>query len=345
MTYLEKISKQGYYIIAEIGVNYYEISEKEHISLLDAAKMMITAAAENGADAVKFQTYMADRFVSPLYAKDMYEAVQKYERFGESEYKELSAFSVQKGVDFFSTPFDTISVDYLSPLTGMFKIASADITNIPLIEEISQRDKPILLSVGAAEKAEIDQAIAIITKYNTHTITLLHCVLEYPTPYEDANLERIRTLKKLYPHAIIGYSDHTIADQTMQVLLSAYITGAQVIEKHFTLDKTILENDHSHSMDARDLRTLKEKLGFVSKLMGCGDIGCLEHEKTVQEVARRAAYAAEDIFKGDILTEDMIVMKRPYKNGLSYTDVVSLFGKAANRDVLQDEQLHHIDFS
>ncbi|MBQ9277755.1 MAG: N-acetylneuraminate synthase family protein [Lachnospiraceae bacterium] len=354
MDYYSKIKEQGYYIIAEVGVNYYEIAEKYDISLIDAAKKMMFEAKNAGADCVKFQTYKAGKLAmkdSPgswdrndIAVETQYELFTLYDKFNASDYEELYEYSKEIGIDFMSTPFDEDSSDYLNDYMEVYKISSSDISNYPLITNIAKKNKPIIMSVGAADLDEIEAEIELIKKYNDKQITILHCVLEYSTPYEHANLLKIKSLKEKYPDAIIGYSDHTKPDEHMDVIKTAYLLGAKVIEKHFTLDKTIkFKNDHFHSMDPDDLRKIKQGFDFINKIKGSGDIICLPSEVTTKESVRRSAVCKDGIKKGEILTYDKIVFKRPFK-GLSPSETDRLIGKKAKKDIAEDELILKNDF-
>ena len=353
--YYNKIKQQGYYIIAEAGVNYYEFAERFSVSPLDAAKMMVKAASENGADAIKFQTYKAkylamkdspgawDRNDIPV--ETQYELFQMYDRLGENDYKELSEYSEKIGIEFLSTPFDLESADYLESYMEEYKISSSDISNIPLITKIAQKNLPIILSTGASTVEEIDEAVNLIRKYNNRKLTLLHCVLEYPTPYSEANLLKIQSLKERYPDVIVGYSDHTKPDEMMDVLKTAFILGAKVIEKHFTLDKTIKKrNDHFHSMDCDDLKKLKTSLDFVKLISGSATLGCQEEEISTRNSVRRSAVSACAIKKGTIVTEEMVIFKRP-GTGIAPKDFATIIGKVAINDIPEDTLLNFSDFN
>lgn len=352
--YYKKIEKQKYYIIAEAGVNYYEFAERYSVLPLEGAKMMVKAAAENGADAIKFQTYKAkylamkdspgawDRNDIPV--ETQYELFQMYDRLGEEDYKELSEYAESLGIEFISTPFDLESADYLEPYMEEYKISSSDISNIPLMTKIAKKNLPIILSTGASSVDEIDEAVALIKKFNNRQLTLLHCVLEYPTPYENANLRKIVSLAKRYPDVIVGYSDHTKPDAMMDVLKTAYLLGAKVIEKHFTLDKTIKKkNDHFHSMDCDDLKKLKTSLEFIKTISGNDTLGCQEDEITTRNSVRRSAVSARNIKKGEALSEDMVIFKRP-GTGIAPKDLAAMIGKIALNDIEEDTLLKQEDF-
>lgn len=192
-------------LIAEIGVNYYDIAKKMNISNMEAAKLMIKEAKDAGIHAVKFQTYKADTLAakdSPSYwdtteetTTSQHELFQKFDQFGEKEYQELKDYSDEIGIEFLSTAFDIESADYLDKMMDVYKVSSSDMNNLPFVEYQAKKNKPMLISVGAANEDEIDRMIATVRKVNNQPLCILHCVLEYPTPYEHANLNKIVSLK------------------------------------------------------------------------------------------------------------------------------------------------------
>ena len=335
-------------LIAEIGVNYYDIATKLHISLMDAAKFMVLSAKNAGIHAVKFQTYKAETLASrysPSYwdlseepTTSQYELFKKFDAFGEPEYQELSAFCQQIGIEFCSTPFDFASADYLAPLMHFYKVSSSDLSNLPFIAYIAQKGKSIALSVGASNLDEIQAAVATIRKYNNQPLALLHCVLEYPTPYAHANLAKITALKKAFPQAIIGYSDHTKPDAAYDVIKAAYLLGADIVEKHFTVDKTLQGNDHYHAMDAHDAQQILAAIEELQTLKGSAELAALPSEATARANARRSIVAAEDIPQGTVLTEQMLTYKRP-GTGIAPGRLNELLGQKAKRDIAKDEIL------
>lgn len=345
MSILEKIEIQDYYLIAEIGVNYYDIAQKLNISNLEAAKLMMLEAKKAGADAVKFQTYKAETLAakdSPSYwdtteetTTSQFQLFKKFDSFGIKEYTLLSDYAKEINVDFLSTPFDFESADYLYDIMNEYKISSSDLTNLPFIEHMSKKGKQIILSTGASNLDEIEEAVETIMKHNNNKIGLLHCVLEYPTPYEHSNLQKIVSLKKAFPDCIIGYSDHTKPDDNMQVIKTAYLFGAQIIEKHFTLDKTLSGNDHYHAMDPSDLRKLKSGLEFIKQIRGNGSLACLESEKIARLNARRSIVANIDIHAGEEITKSMLTFKRP-GTGISPRDIKNVLNRKVKTDIVED---------
>ena len=294
----ERLEAGKFVLIAEIGVNYYDIAKKLNISNMEAAKMMVLDAKNAGIHAVKFQTYKAETLAaknSPSYwdtteetTNSQYKLFKKFDSFGLEEYRELKEFCDTVGIEFCSTPFDFESADYLDELMNVYKISSSDLSNLPFIEHIAKKNKPIILSIGASNLDEIQSAVAVIKKHNDKKLTLLHCVLEYPTPYEHANLAKISSLKAAFPDEYIGYSDHTKPDFSYNVLKTAYLLGAQVVEKHFTLDKKLPGNDHYHAMDPHDAEEILKEIEYVGMLKGNGDLVCLESESTARLNARRS---------------------------------------------------------
>lgn len=342
---MERIHQGKFVLIAEIGVNYYDIARKEHISNLEAAKLMVCEARAAGIHGVKFQSYKAGTLAaknSPAYwdmseesTASQYELFQKFDSFGEAEYMELAEYCKMQGIEFLSTAFDLESADYLEHLMEIYKISSSDLNNYPFIEYQAKKGKPILLSTGAADEAEIDRALASIRRYNQEPVILMHCVLEYPTPYCHANLNKITSLKRRYPDLVIGYSDHTKPDFHSDVIKTAYHLGAQVVEKHFTLDKTLPGNDHYHAMDPEDARQILSGIAFLKEIEGSCELKCLESERRARENARRSLISLEKIEKGTRIEEQMLTWKRP-GTGISPEELEKLIGKEAKEDIPED---------
>ena len=341
----ERAKNNLFTLIAEIGVNYYDIAREKGISPIEAAKLMITKAKESGIHAVKFQTYKADTLASkdsPYYwdlkeepTPSQYKLFKKFDSFEEKDYKELADFCVSQNIEFLSTPFDTRSADYLEPLMNVYKISSSDLNNVNFIEYQAKKNKPIILSVGASFAEEIKHSVKIIRRYNNKPIILMHCVLEYPTPNNHANLLKILSLKKEFPNLTIGYSDHTKPENNYQVLKTAYTLGAKVIEKHFTLNKALKGNDHYHAMDPEDAKKIIQEISAIDQIMGNGDLICLESEKKARENARRSLVAAKHIQQGKIISEDDLTWKRP-GTGISADNYHEIIGKKALVDIPED---------
>lgn len=335
-------------LIAEIGVNYYDIARVRGMSLLDAAKLMILEAAAAGIHAVKFQSYRAETLAareSPSYwdlnenpVTSQRELFSNFDKFGPNEYRELAAFSEEKGIEFFSTAFDEYAADYLEPLMNVYKISSSDLSNLPFVEYQARKGKSVLLSVGASNADEIDRAVATIRRVNDRPLVLLHCVLEYPTPLQDANLKKIVSLNNRYPDCIIGYSDHTKPTPDAIVTNAALLLGARVVEKHFTLDKTLPGNDHFHAMDPADARNILDGFELADMLMGSGDLVCLESERVSRRNARRSLVTTRDLPAGTVFTADLFTAKRP-GHGVSPMRLPEILGRRASCDIPADTVL------
>ncbi len=342
----EKNIIQKPYLIAEIGVN--------HEGSINKAFEMIEKAKRGGANAVKFQTYKAERIASknsPSYwdrtkenCSNQYQLFKKYDSFGEDEYIMLQKHCKHVGIDFSSTAFDDISLDFIDKLVDFHKISSSDITNIPFIENVSKRSKPVLISTGASSLAEIDKAVNLIRSFGIKNICIMHCILCYPTADKCANLAMINSLKRSYPDDIIGYSDHTLPDKNLTSLTTAFLLGAKVLEKHFTFDKKLDGNDHYHAMDENDLKSFSECINKIIKLMGN------EHyKKPIKEEylsrmnARRSCVLKEPVKKDQIFDMKQIICKRP-GNGISPENIKLLDGKKYSRDHDYDEILNWDSF-
>lgn len=333
------------YLIAEMGVNFYDTAKQLNITPLEAAKLYIDKAAEAGIDCAKFQSYKANTIVSknsPAYwdttkeaTKTQYELFQKFDSFGESEYKELCDYTHSKGMDFTSTPFDYASADYLYDMVDFYKISSSDLSNIPFIKHIAAKGKPMVVSVGAAYLSEVDEAIRAMKEVGNNDICILHCVLSYPTDPKNANLKIIKTLKEVFPDVEVGFSDHVAPDPTMMTLATAYLLGSEVIEKHFTLDKTLTGNDHYHSGDPEDFKKARANFEMIDKVLGQPEKTVLECEIIPRREARRSLVLTRSMKAGEKITENDIMPKRP-GTGISpkYTDIV--LGREVKRDLEED---------
>ena len=344
------IEKEGpqLYLIAEIGVNYYDIAEKEGLTLLDAARLMIKEAAEAGVDAVKFQTYKAGTLASknsPAYwdrnkepTSSQYELFKKFDKLDYEDYGLLAEYAESLGVDFLSTPFDERAVDILDQFMKAFKVASADITNKPLLKKIASKGKPVILSTGASYIGEIWNAVNWILEEGNKEIAILHCILSYPTSIEDANLGAIRHLNRAFPWFVVGYSDHVPPDEDMDILISSFLLGANIIEKHFTLDKKLPGNDHYHAMDPEDVRKFRQRFQRIILSYGKDFKEPVTAELDSRKYARRSLVATRRIDKGEVIREDMVTAKRP-GTGIPPYQLELLIGKRAVKVIEEDEIL------
>ncbi|OPK10880.1 N-acetylneuraminate synthase family protein [Pseudomonas sp. VI4.1] len=324
------------YVIAEIGVN--------HSGDMELAKRLIKEAKEGGAHAAKFQSYKAEKIASrhsPAYwdttkesTESQYKLFQMYDSFEPEDYAELARYCKELDIDFLSTPFDLEAVDFLNPLMPLFKIASADITNIPLIRKCAKTGKPLIMSTGASTLAEIEHAINVAREAGAKNIALLHCVLNYPTPKENAQLGMIKVLSRTFPDCLIGYSDHVVPDETISALEASVLLGACILEKHFTHDKALPGNDHYHAMDKHDLRRFMEKVESYRTLIS-GESKNLEKEQSARLHARRSIVAARNIKAGEKLSEENLIAKRP-GHGISPTHWDEVIGKNVICDIETD---------
>ena len=289
---------------------------------MDQAKKLIDLAKEGGADAAKFQSYKADTLASkysPAYwdttkepTKSQHELFQKYDQFEPDDYILLAEHCEKNRITFLSTPFDNNAIEFLDPLVPFFKIASADVTNIPFLRKIAEKEKPVVLSTGASTLNEINIALDTLNKSGCIDIVLLHCILNYPTQDEQAHLRMIKGLKSAYPESFIGYSDHTLPDRHMILLISAYLLGAIVIEKHFTFDKSLQGNDHYHAMDVNDLKLFVELIDRIHIYLGSEKFKKPIDTETISRLnARRSIVLSRNVPKGHKLTEDDLTYKRP----------------------------------
>lgn len=333
------------YIIAEIGVN--------HEGSLERAKEMILQAKRSGANAAKFQTYKADKLASkdsPAYwdisaetTTSQYKLFKRYDSFGRKEYSELASFCESQSIDFISTPFDSDAVDFLNDLMPFYKIASADITNLPFLKKVASKSKPVVLSTGASTLFEIDFAVDYLHKAGCENIALLHCVLNYPTPNKNAHLGMIKSLVKCFPDKVIGYSDHTLPDKKMTTLVTAYLLGARIIEKHFTDDKKAKGNDHYHAMDENDLANFTSQMKNIMELVGNIDSKCpIQSEQVARQNARRSIVLKTSLPLGGIIKEADLTYKRP-GTGISPLNWDQVIGMKVLRNLPEDHILQWRD--
>jgi N-acetylneuraminate synthase len=326
------------YLIAEAGVN--------HEGDLDIAYRLIDEAKQGGADAIKFQTYRAESIASknsPAYwdttkepTVSQYLLFKKYDQFWIDEFEKLKMRCDEVEIEFISTPFDTTSASFLNNMMSVFKISSSDITNKPFIENICAYGKPILLSTGASNREEVDEALSWIDA-NGVPVAIMHCILNYPTKNENANLNVIRGLKADYPTRTIGYSDHTLP-QNMKMLEAATLLGAEILEKHFTYDKSLPGNDHYHAMDKNDLLVFGKRMNELVLLLGKGEKVSLSCEELARRNARRSLVAAKDIEKGTVIELAHLTWKRP-ASGISPKDIDKVIGRIAKRRLARDDIL------
>ena len=330
------------YVIAEAGVN--------HLGSIELGERLISKAKYAGADAIKFQSYKAKTLCTKNAPRfwdwegeekqdgSQFDSYSSLDSFGHDEHKELRDICDAYDIDFMSTPFDFEAVEYLHEL-GMlaYKVASCDINNFPLLERIAQKNKIVMLSTGASIMEEIQRAVAVLEQY-TSKIVIMHCNLVYPTKDQDANLRMINHIKEEFgKRYVIGLSDHTMTLNSPSI---AYALGANVVERHFTVDKTLEKSaDHWLSADPEELKEIIRQINNVDILMGKYDKKiCTDPELRARANARRSIVAFRDIQAGEVLTLENISCKRP-GYGLSPTLFGLTLGHKTTRDIKEDELL------
>lgn len=326
-------------VIAEAGVN--------HNGSLDLAYQLIDAATAAGADYVKFQTFRAESLVTRAAPKAEYQkattgnAESQFEmlkglELPQEAFAELAKYCTQKNIEFMSTPFDVEAARMLANL-GMstFKVSSGDLTNVPFLREIGKMGRPVILSSGMATLGEIEDAVMALHGVGTpiEKITLLHCTTEYPAPVQEVNLLAMNTMRAAFPGAAIGYSDHT---QGIDIPIAATALGAQVIEKHFTLDRTMTGPDHKASLEPAELTAMVTSIRRVSLALGNGRKQPTASEIPNRLIARKSIVAARPISRGETLSAENLAVRRP-GSGLSPARWDEVVGKPATRDYAQDE--------
>jgi N,N'-diacetyllegionaminate synthase len=327
-------------IIAEAGVN--------HNGSVQLAKKLIDKAVFSGADAVKFQTFKATNVVSKNAPKadyqkqttnlreSQFDMIKRLE-LDERAHQELIAYCKEANIMFLSTPFDLDSVDLLNELgLQIFKIPSGEITNLPYLRRIGSLCKEVILSTGMSDLEEIGEAIKILTNAGTlkENITVLHANTMYPTPMEDVNLRAMQTIQNKFDVAV-GYSDHTLG---IEVDIAAVAMGATVIEKHFTIDKTMDGPDHKSSIDPEELKAMVSSIRNIEKALGSSIKKPSKSEKPNISMARKSIVARKSIKKGELFTEKNITIKRP-GIGISPMKWDTILGKVAERDYQIDDLL------
>lgn len=326
-------------VIAEAGVN--------HNGSVDLAKKLVDAASAAKVDYIKFQTFKSESIVTKRAEKAAYqkittgskentqlEMIKKLE-ISYDGYREIRDYCIQKGVKFFSSTADSQSVEFLASLNmDMWKISSGEVTNYPFLRKIASFNKPTIFSVGMSDMNMIRDAVNVLLEngLDKQNLVLLHCNTEYPTPYEDVNLLAMNTIAKEFD-VRVGYSDHTLG---IEVPIAAVALGADVIEKHFTLDRTMVGPDHKASLEPDELKEMVDSIRHIEVALGDGVKRITESEKRNIVIARKSIVAARDIQAGEIFTEDNITAKRP-GNGISPMRWNEVLGQTAIRDFGEDE--------
>ena len=329
-------------IIAEAGVN--------HNGDINTAKRLIDVAVEAKVDLVKFQTFKADSIVSQKAKKadyqikntndndsSQYEMLKKLE-LSHQDHITLIDYCKEKGIEFFSTAFDVEGIDYLDSLNfPIFKVPSGEITNYPYLKAIALKNKPVILSTGMCNLTDIEQAISILIKYGVlrSNITVLHCNTEYPTPMKDVNLKAMKTIEQAFG-VKIGYSDHTLG---LEVPIAAVALGATVIEKHFTLDRSLPGPDHRASLEPDELIAMVLAIRNIElALSGNGIKEASESEAKNKKIARKSIHLKNKTKKGSLITEDNIISLRP-GDGISTMKYEEIIGRVVNKDLNEFHKL------
>ncbi|WP_428026078.1 N-acetylneuraminate synthase [Arcobacter sp.] len=326
------------FIIAEAGVN--------HNGSVELAKRLIDVASESGADAVKFQTFKAEKLVSKHaqkadYQKEttdknesQFDMIKKLE-LDMDTHKQLIAYCKTKNIIFLSTPFDHDSIELLNDLgLEIFKIPSGEITNLPYLRDIGKLDKKVILSTGMTDIGEIEDALDVLIAAGTkkENITVLHANTEYPTPMEDVNLKAMVTIGNTFDIAF-GYSDHTLG---IEVDIAAVAMGACCIEKHFTLDKNMEGPDHKASLEPDELKAMVKAIRNIELALGSCVKKPSNSEIPNMQIARKSIVAKMDIKKGELLYENNLAIKRP-GNGINPMRWDEIVGSIATKDYKEDE--------
>ena len=319
------------YLIAEIGLN--------HNGDEALAAAMIEAAHEAGADAVKFQIFKAENLVSRPHCGSKDDPVAFFQQFelGQASYRRLFSLCRERGITFLATPFDFESVDFLAELgVGAIKIASGDLTHLPLLRYAAKLGKPMLISTGMATIDEISVAVVTIRREGNEKILLLHCTSAYPCPASEVNLNSLLTLQRTF-NLPLGFSDHT---QGLLAPLAAVLLGATLIEKHFTLDKNLPGPDQALSMEPAELAALVADLDQLALMWGSAEKQPTPSEMAILDLARRGVYAAADIPQGTVISAQMLTFLRPASN-INPNKVDEIIGKTATQNIAKCDPISH----
>ena len=329
-------------IIAEAGVN--------HNGDIKIAKKLIDVASEAKVDYVKFQSFKADKLVSPIAKKAEYQIknlkdkddfqyqMLKRLELSEEDHEELISYCKTKNVKFFSTAFDVDGVSYLSSLNlDAFKIPSGELTNFPYLKAIAQTGLPVILSTGMATLEEIGESISVLINHGTNkeNLTVLHCNTDYPTPMADVNLKAMLKIKEKFD-VYIGYSDHTIGTE---IPIAAVALGAKVIEKHFTLDRNLKGPDHKASLEPKELKYMVDSIRNLEQAMsGDGIKEPSQGERKNIAIARKSIHLLKDLSSGSVISEEDIIPLRP-GDGICSMNWEKVLGKTLKRDVKKFHKL------
>ncbi len=329
------ISQDSVFIIAEAGVN--------HNGSLDVARRLVEEAARAGADCVKFQTFSADKLAGRSAPKAAYQsertgsAGSQYEmlkslELSEADHRVLMSYCQELDVVFLSSPFDEQSADMLAELgVPAFKIPSGELTNHGFLRHVAGKNKPLIISTGMSTLGEVAEAIGAIEMTGNRQIYLLHCVTQYPAPFDEINLRAMRTLARAFGYPV-GYSDHSPG---IEIAVAAVALGAQIIEKHFTLSRDMPGPDHRASLEPEELATMVDAIRNVERALGNGVKAPAPCEMENIAVARKSLVAVRDISAGERITEENVAIKRP-GDGIQPKDLDKALGLRAATDIAVD---------
>lgn len=324
--------KNRAFIIAEAGVN--------HNGDIDTALKLVDKAVESGADAVKFQTFNADKLAlknapkagyqlkTTSSSESQYEMLKRLQLLPEDYYR-LFEHCMNRNIHFISTPFDEDSADFLEELgVSVFKIPSGEITNIPYLKHIAKKGMPVILSTGMANLGEVEAAVECLSAQDNRQIILLHCVTNYPASPSDVNLRAMKTMALAFGFPT-GYSDHT---EGIEISLAAAALGAKVIEKHFTLDKNMEGPDHKASLEPAGLKLMIESIRDIESALGNGIKKQTENETDTAAVVRKSIVAVNKIMAGSLISKEDLGLKRP-GSGMSPSMIEYITGRIAAVDI------------
>ena len=330
------------FIIAEAGVN--------HNGDVGLAERLVDAAIETGADAVKFQTFTAERLVTPTAPKADYQAavtdaaesqvamLRKLELSREAHVR-LFEYARRRGITFLSTPFDEQSADLLDDLgVPLFKIASGEITNLLLLEHVARKRKPMVVSTGMSTLDEVGEAVRVIHKAGCPALALLHCTSNYPADPAESNLNAMITMRQAFDLPV-GYSDHTPG---LEVAVAAVALGASVLEKHLTLSREMPGPDHRASLEPGDFAAMVRAVRSVETALGDGIKRPMESERNTRAIARRSLVAATDLPAGTVLQAHHLAAKRPGL-GLPPGELARLVGRRLTKSLQADDMINWSD--
>lgn len=333
-------------IIAEAGVN--------HNGSIALAKELVDAAADSGADYVKFQTFNAEKLVTRTASKASYQSnnttlgndsqleMLRNLELSYDDFLELSEYCIKKGVGFLSTPFDLDAIDFLDSLIPFFKVPSGEITNYPYLKKIAQKGKPVILSTGMCTVGDIKNALSALESNGIERkeISVLHCNTEYPTPMKDVNLLAMLSIKKDF-NVNVGYSDHTLG---IEIPIAAVALGAQIVEKHFTLDKTMEGPDHKASLNPSELKEMVTAIRNIEVALGNGNKDPSDSELQNIMIARKSIVASKYIKKGELFSNENLTAKRP-GNGMSPMSWEQIIGKVSKKNYELDDLIEEDDLN